>query len=55
MTNNNSYKAQYKSASNQQWQTKTSGSEQGCMQQLIRLREQNQFARVIDPDGRVIS
>ncbi len=51
----NNYKAQYKGAANQQWQTKLSGSEHGCMQALQRLREQFEFARVIDPDGRVVS
>lgn len=55
MSNSNGYKAQYKGASNQQWQTKTSGSEQSCMQQLERLREQYTFARVIDSEGRVVS
>lgn len=54
-TNNNGYKAQYKGSSNQQWQTKTSGSEQSCMQQLSRLREQYEFARVVDSEGRLVS
>lgn len=55
MSNNNGYKAQYKSASNQQWQTKTSGTEQSCMQQLEKLRNDYTFARVIDSEGRVVS
>ena len=55
MSDSNGYKAQYKGAANQQWQTKTNGSEQTCMQQLSRLREQYEFARVIDSDGRVVS
>lgn len=55
MSNSNGYKAQYKGASNQQWQTKTSGSEPSCMQTLERLRNDYPFARVIDPDGRVVA
>jgi len=49
------YQAQYKSSANQQWQTKTYGSEMGCMQELSRLRAKYPFARVIDPAGRVVS
>jgi|MedtruStandDraft_1076414.scaffolds.fasta_scaffold02177_6 hypothetical protein len=49
------YQAQYKSSATQQWQTKTYGSEMGCMQELARLREKYPFARVIDPAGRVVS
>lgn len=51
----NNYKAQYKSAANQQWQVKQSGSEQGCMSAYLRLRDQYPFARVVDPDGRVVT
>jgi len=48
------YQAQYRSSAIQQWQTKTYGSELGCMQELARLREKYPFARVVDPQGRVV-
>lgn len=49
------FKAQYKSAANQQWQTKTSGSEMGCMQAYQTLKQKYDFARVVDSDGRVVT
>lgn len=50
-----SYKAQYKSAANMQWQTKQSGTEQSCSSTYLTLKNQYPFARVIDPDGRVVT
>lgn len=49
------FKAQYKGAANQQWQTKTSGSEHGCLSAYQSLKRQYDFVRVIDPDGRVVT
>ena len=54
MSNSNGYKAQYKGSSNQSWQTKTSGSEQGCFEAAQRLRNDYPFVRVVDSDGRVV-
>lgn len=51
----NTYKAQYKGAANQQWQTKLSGSEHGCLSSYQTLRQKYDFVRVIDPQGRVIT
>ena len=50
-----SYKAQYKSAANMQWQTKQSGTENSCLSTYQNLKNQHPFARVIDPDGRVVT
>lgn len=49
------FKAQYKSSAGSQWQTKQSGSEMGCMQAYQQLKQKYDFARVIDPDGRVVT
>lgn len=49
------YKAQYKSAANMQWQTKQSGTEGSCSSTYLTLKNQYPFARVIDPDGRVVT
>lgn len=49
------FKAQYKSAANMQWQTKQSGTETSCLQTYQTLKQKYDFARVIDPDGRVVT
>ncbi|MND74404.1 hypothetical protein D3C80_659950 [compost metagenome] len=49
------FKAQYKSAANMQWQTKQSGTEVSCMREYQNLKQKYDFARVIDPNGRVVT
>lgn len=51
----NNYKAQYKSSPGGQWQTKLSGGEHGCMASYQTLKQNYEFARVIDPNGRVVT
>lgn len=49
------YKAQYKGAANQQWQTKLTGTEPSALSTMQRLREQYPFARVVDEKGNVVA
>ncbi len=55
MANSNGFKAQYKTSAGGAWQTKTSGTEHTCLNELSRLKSNYPFARVVDSDGRVVS
>lgn len=49
------FKVQYKSAPNQQWQTKSSGcSEQSASSVYAQLKKQYQFVRILDKDGKTV-
>lgn len=49
------YKVQYKSAANQQWQTKASGCDQtSAFSTYERLKEQYKFVRIVDNNGNTV-
>lgn len=55
MSNSNGFKAQWKPYAGAQWQTKLAGTEQSCLNEYARLKNQHQFARVIDSEGRTVT
>lgn len=51
----NGFKAQYKTSAGGAWQTKVSGTEHTCLNELARLSAQYPYSRVIDSSGKVVA